>query len=53
VQVEHPVTEMITGVDIVREQILIADGQKLSLTQEAVKIKGFSIECRINASTPV
>ncbi|CAC9639411.1 acetyl-CoA carboxylase biotin carboxylase subunit [bacterium endosymbiont of Bathymodiolus sp. 5 South] len=52
VQVEHPVTEMITGVDIVREQILIADGQKLSLTQEAVKIKGFSIECRINAEDP-
>ncbi len=52
VQVEHPVTEMITGVDIVREQILIADGQKLSFTQDDVTIKGFSIECRINAEDP-
>ena len=52
VQVEHPVTEMITGIDIVREQILIADGQKLSFTQDDVTIKGFSIECRINAEDP-
>ncbi|BAS68445.1 acetyl-CoA carboxylase biotin carboxylase subunit [Bathymodiolus septemdierum thioautotrophic gill symbiont] len=52
VQVEHPVTEMITGVDIVREQILIADGQPLSFTQDDVQIKGFSIECRINAEDP-
>jgi acetyl-CoA carboxylase biotin carboxylase subunit len=52
VQVEHPVTEMITGVDIVREQILIAGGEKLSLTQEQVEIKGHAIECRINAEDP-
>ncbi len=52
VQVEHPVTEMITGVDIVREQIFIADGQPLSFTQDDVRIKGFAIECRINAEDP-
>lgn len=49
VQVEHPITEMITGVDIVREQIRIADGQKLLLKQEDIKITGHAIECRINA----
>ena len=49
VQVEHPVTEQITGVDIVKEQLLIASGEKLSLTQNEVKISGHSIECRINA----
>ena len=49
VQVEHCVTEMITGVDIVREQIKIAAGQELSLTQEDVEIDGWAIECRINA----
>lgn len=49
VQVEHPVTEMITGIDIVREQILIARGDKLSFKQSDVKIKGHAIECRINA----
>jgi len=52
VQVEHPVTEMVTGVDIVREQILIAGGDKLSLTQDDIKIKGHAIECRINAEDP-
>ena len=52
-QVEHPVTEMITGVDIVREQILIAGGDKLSLTQDQVQIKGHAIECRINAEDPI
>ena len=52
VQVEHPVTEMITGVDIVCEQILIAGGEKLSITQEQVEIKGHAIECRINAEDP-
>jgi acetyl-CoA carboxylase biotin carboxylase subunit len=52
VQVEHPVTEMITGIDIVREQILIADGQPLSFTQDDVVIKGYAIECRINAEDP-
>ncbi len=52
VQVEHPVTEMITGVDIVREQIMIADGQELSFTQDDVEIKGHAVECRINAEDP-
>lgn len=51
-QVEHPVTEMITGVDIVREQIRIAAGEKLSLTQDEVTFTGHAIECRINAEDP-
>ncbi|MEM7278093.1 MAG: acetyl-CoA carboxylase biotin carboxylase subunit [Pseudomonadota bacterium] len=51
-QVEHPVTEMITGIDIVKEQLLIADGQPLSFTQDDVVIRGHSIECRINAEDP-
>lgn len=49
IQVEHPVTEMITNVDLVKEQIKIAEGKKISLTQEEVKIHGHAIECRINA----
>ncbi|MDQ3725896.1 MAG: acetyl-CoA carboxylase biotin carboxylase subunit [Actinomycetota bacterium] len=49
VQVEHCVTEMVTGIDIVREQILIAAGEQLSIAQEDVKLNGWSIECRINA----
>lgn len=53
VQVEHPVTEMITGVDIVREQIRSAAGLKLRYKQSDIKIKGHSIECRINAEDPV
>jgi acetyl-CoA carboxylase biotin carboxylase subunit len=52
VQVEHPVTEMITGVDIVREQLLIASGQTLSFTQDDIKFRGHSFECRINAEDP-
>ena len=52
VQVEHPVTEMITGIDIVREQILIAGGDKLSFKQSDVNIQGHAIECRINAEDP-
>jgi acetyl-CoA carboxylase biotin carboxylase subunit len=48
-QVEHPVTEEITGIDLVREQIRIADGQKLSFTQKDVTFTGHAIECRINA----
>lgn len=51
-QVEHPVTEMITGVDIVREQIRIAAGERLSQTQADIKISGHAIECRINAEDP-
>ncbi len=52
VQVEHPVTEFVTGVDIVKEQIKIAAGQELSVYQEDVKITGHAIECRINAENP-
>ena len=52
VQVEHPVTEMITGVDIVKNQILIAAGEKLAFTQRQVQIRGHAIECRINAEHP-
>lgn len=52
VQVEHPVTEMVTSIDIVREQILIAAGKPLSYRQEDIKIKGHAIECRINAEDP-
>ena len=49
IQVEHPITEMITDVDIVKEQLKIASGIKLSLSQEDIKIQGHAIECRINA----
>ena len=49
VQVEHPVTEMVTGVDIVREQIRIAAGLPLSYTQDDIKVRGHALECRINA----
>ncbi|MCB5185689.1 acetyl-CoA carboxylase biotin carboxylase subunit [Methylobacillus gramineus] len=52
VQVEHPVTEMITGIDIVQQQILIAANQKLSFSQKDIKLSGHSIECRINAEDP-
>lgn len=52
IQVEHPVTEMITGVDLIKEQIQIASGQKLMIQQEDVKMNGWSIECRINAENP-
>jgi acetyl-CoA carboxylase biotin carboxylase subunit len=52
VQVEHPVTEMITGVDIVREQIMIASGEKLSIRQKDIAWRGHAIECRINAEDP-
>jgi len=53
VQVEHPVTEMVTGMDIVKEQIRIAAGEKLSRKQEEIVVRGHSIECRINAEDPV
>ncbi len=52
IQVEHPVTELITGVDLIREQIRIAAGEKLSFTQADIGIKGHAIECRINAEDP-
>jgi acetyl-CoA carboxylase biotin carboxylase subunit len=51
-QVEHPVTEAITGVDLVREQIRVADGKPLSVAQEDIEFKGHAIECRINAEDP-
>ncbi|MFW9604964.1 MAG: acetyl-CoA carboxylase biotin carboxylase subunit, partial [Pseudomonas sp.] len=52
VQVEHPVTEMVTGIDIVKEMIRVAGGEKLSIKQEDVVIRGHAIECRINAEDP-
>ncbi len=52
VQVEHPVTEFVTGVDIVKEQIKIAAGEELSVSQDEVVIRGHAIECRINAENP-
>jgi acetyl/propionyl-CoA carboxylase alpha subunit len=51
-QVEHPVTELVTGVDIVKEQIRIARGRKLRYTQEAIGLNGWAIECRVNAEDP-
>lgn len=52
IQVEHPVTEMVYGVDLVKEQIRIASGEKLSLSQDEIKAEGWAIECRINAEDP-
>ena len=52
VQVEHPVTEMITGIDIVQQQIRIAAGEKLSFRQKDIQFRGHAIECRINAEDP-
>ena len=52
IQVEHPVTEMITGFDLVREQIRVAEGKPLSVRQEDLEFRGHSIECRINAEDP-
>ncbi|KHF31101.1 Biotin carboxylase [Anoxybacillus sp. BCO1] len=52
IQVEHPVTEMVTGVDLIKEQIRVASGEKLTLKQEDVTFNGWSIECRINAENP-
>src|SRR4029453_9282399 len=52
IQVEHPVTELVTGVDLVREQLLIASGEKLRLKQEDIVLRGHAIECRINAEDP-
>ena len=53
IQVEHPVSEFLTGIDLISEQILVASNEKLKLTQEDVTFKGHSIECRINAEDPV
>ncbi len=52
IQVEHPITEMITSIDIVKEQISIANGERLNFSQVDIKIKGHAIECRINAENP-
>jgi acetyl-CoA carboxylase, biotin carboxylase subunit len=52
IQVEHPVTEMITGIDLIREQIRIADGEPLGYRQDAVRFDGHAIECRVNAEDP-
>jgi acetyl-CoA carboxylase biotin carboxylase subunit len=52
IQVEHPVSEMVTGIDLIRQQLLIAGGEKLSITQDDIKIKGHAFECRINAEDP-
>jgi len=52
IQVEHPITEAVTGIDLVKQQLLIACGEKLSFTQEDIHLTGHSIECRINAENP-
>nr|WP_247681524.1 acetyl-CoA carboxylase biotin carboxylase subunit [Paenibacillus sp. Marseille-P2973] len=52
IQVEHPVTEMVTGIDLIQEMISVAEGNPLSFTQDEVKLNGWSIECRINAEDP-
>lgn len=52
IQVEHPVTEWVTGIDLIKEQIMIASGESLKIRQEDVKIQGHAIECRINAENP-
>lgn len=52
IQVEHPVTEWVTGIDLIKEQIRIADGKRLKFTQDDIKINGHAIECRINAENP-
>ena len=53
IQVEHPVTEMVTGVDLIKEQILVAQGEKLSFAQKDIVVRGHAIECRINAEDPI
>lgn len=52
IQVEHPVTELVTGLDLIKEQILVASGERLSVKQEDIHISGHAIECRINAENP-
>jgi acetyl-CoA carboxylase, biotin carboxylase subunit len=52
IQVEHPVTEMVTGVDLIQEMLRVANGEKLTFCQEELTVNGHSIECRINAEDP-
>jgi acetyl-CoA carboxylase biotin carboxylase subunit len=52
IQVEHPVTEMVTGIDLIKEQIRVASGERLKFSQEDIQIRGNAIECRINAEDP-
>ena len=52
IQVEHPITEMRTGIDLVKKQIKIAAGEELELKQKDIEFRGISIECRINAENP-
>jgi len=52
IQVEHPVSEMVTGIDLVKEQLRVASGEKLAFSQDQIKVQGHSIECRINAEDP-
>ncbi|MEO1264062.1 MAG: acetyl-CoA carboxylase biotin carboxylase subunit, partial [Bacteroidota bacterium] len=52
IQVEHPVTEVVTGIDLIAEQIRVAQGEKLRFTQDDVSLRGHAIECRINAEDP-
>ena len=52
IQVEHPVTEMVTGIDLIKEQIRLASGEPLGMTQDDIRMKGVAIECRINAENP-
>lgn len=52
IQVEHTVTELITGIDLIREQIRVASGERLSFTQDDIELRGYALECRINALTP-
>ncbi|OIJ16874.1 acetyl-CoA carboxylase biotin carboxylase subunit [Anaerobacillus alkalilacustris] len=52
IQVEHPVTEMVTGIDLIQQQLLVAQGDKLQISQEDITFSGWSIECRINAENP-
>lgn len=53
IQVEHPVTEMVTGIDLIKQQLLVAAGEKLEITQADIKLSGWAIECRINAENPM
>jgi len=53
IQVEHPVTELVTGIDLIKEQLRVAAGERLSFSQEDIVLNGWAIECRINAENPI